>query len=137
MEMPQYTESIEIGSAASRIWEMIARPERWSGGYFETRLRSRITRSPTRATTTSTSPGSRRTSLPARSAPSRPPCSRRPGRKEGSPAVCYRLELAGERAGLTVEDEISLLGLAQLAGRDARARWKRSLERLRDATEQR
>jgi len=32
MEMPQYTESIEIGSAASRIWEMIARPERWSGG---------------------------------------------------------------------------------------------------------
>jgi hypothetical protein len=40
MEMPQYTESIEIGSTASRIWEGIATPERWSESYLETRLRS-------------------------------------------------------------------------------------------------
>jgi hypothetical protein len=46
-----------------------------------------------------------------------------------------------ERTRLTVEDEISFLGLARvaapLAGRDVGARWKRSLERLRDAAEQR
>jgi hypothetical protein len=32
MEMPQYTESIEIASYASRIREVIATPERWSEG---------------------------------------------------------------------------------------------------------
>jgi hypothetical protein len=32
MEMPQYTERIQIASAASGIWEVIATPERWSGG---------------------------------------------------------------------------------------------------------
>jgi hypothetical protein len=55
--------------------------------------------------------------------------------------VCYRLEPAGERTRLTVEDEISFLGLARIAAplavRDVRARWKRSLERLRDTAEQR
>jgi hypothetical protein len=34
------TESVEIGSAAARIWDVIATPERWSESYFETRLRS-------------------------------------------------------------------------------------------------
>jgi hypothetical protein len=53
--------------------------------------------------------------------------------------VRYRLEPAGERTRVTVEDEISFLGLAQLAaplaGRDVQGRWRRSLERLRETAE--
>lgn len=116
---------------------MIARPERWSGG---------IPRDAP-ALPDYPKPDSRnnhiyltriKEDVAARAIRSQLPTLLEEARKEErSPAVCYRLRPAGERAGLTVEDEISLLGLAQLAGRAARARWKRSLERLRDATEQR
>jgi hypothetical protein len=55
--------------------------------------------------------------------------------------VRYRLEPAGEGTRLTVEDEISSLGLAVLAAplatRDVRARWQPSLERLRESAERR
>jgi hypothetical protein len=38
--MPQYTESVEIDSAAAQVWEGLATPESVSEGYLETRLRS-------------------------------------------------------------------------------------------------
>ena len=54
--------------------------------------------------------------------------------------VRYRLEPAGERTRLAVEEEIGFLGLARLvwplAARDVQARWRRSLERLRGLAEQ-
>jgi hypothetical protein len=53
--------------------------------------------------------------------------------------VRYRLEPVGERTRVTVEDDISFLGLARLAAplasRDVRGRWRRSLERLRETAE--
>jgi hypothetical protein len=53
--------------------------------------------------------------------------------------VRYRLEPAGDRTRLTVEDEIGFLGLARLASplaaRDVQGRRRRSLERLRELAE--
>ena len=38
--MPQYTQSVVIGSPAAQVWQVLATPERWSEGYLETCLRS-------------------------------------------------------------------------------------------------
>jgi hypothetical protein len=55
------------------------------------------------------------------------------------PAAQAAALVPGERTLLTVEDEISFLGLARpavpLAARDVPARWRRSLERLRELAE--
>jgi hypothetical protein len=72
-----------------------------------------------------------------------PPCLLEEAQRERtfSRRVRYRLEPAGEGTRLTVEDEISSLGLAVLAAplatRDVRARWQPSLERLRESAERR
>lgn len=141
MEVPRHRESIEIGSSASRVWEVIATPERWSEGYVETRLRSPDYQNPD-----SRNDHVYRTRIKedvaARVIRSEPPTLLEEAQKGRTFPRClrYRLEPAGERTRLTVEDEISFPGLARLAAplaaRDVRARRKRSLERLRDTAEQ-
>jgi carbon monoxide dehydrogenase subunit G len=138
--MPQYTESIEIGSPAAQVWEVLAAPERWSEGYLETRLRS-----PDYPNTDSRNNHVYRTRIKEdvavgviQSDPHRLIEEAQKGRTF-SRRVRYRLEPAGERTRVTVEDEISFLGLARLAAplaaRDVRGRWRRSLERLRETAE--
>ena len=140
--MPRTTETIEIAAPAARVFEVIATPERWSEGYLETRLRS-----PHYPRPESRNDHVYRTrireNVAARVISCEPP--RLLGEAQrGRPfsrRVRYRLEPAGEGTRLTVEDEISFLGLAVLAAplavRDVRARWQRSLERLRESAERR
>jgi carbon monoxide dehydrogenase subunit G len=138
--MPQYTESVEIGSPAAQVWEVLATPERWSEGYVETRLRS-----PDYPNSDSRNDHVYRTRInedvAARVIHSDPPRLLEEAQKGRtfSRRVRYRLEPAGERTRVTVEDDISFLGLARLAAplaaRDVRGRWRRSLERLRESAE--
>jgi carbon monoxide dehydrogenase subunit G len=112
--MPQYTESVEIASPAAQVWEVLATPERWSEGYLETRSRS-----PDYPNTDSRNDHIYRTrikeNVAARVIHSDPPTLLEEAQKGRtfSRRVRYRLEPAGERTRLTVEDEISFLGLAQ------------------------
>jgi carbon monoxide dehydrogenase subunit G len=140
LRMPQYTESVEIASPVAQVWEVLATPERWSEGYLETRSRS-----PDYPNIDSRNDHVYRTRIKedvaARVIHSDPPRLLEEAQKGRtfSRRVRYRLEAAGERTRLTVEDEISFLGLAQLAaplaGRDVQGRWRRSLERLRETAE--
>jgi carbon monoxide dehydrogenase subunit G len=139
--MPQYTESVEIGSPAAQVWEVLATPERWSEGYVGTRLRS-----PDYPNSDSRNDHVYRTRInedvSARVIHSDPPRLLEEAQKGRtfSRRVRYRLEPAGERTRVTVEDDISFLGLGRLAApvaaRDVRGRWRRSLERLRETAEQ-
>jgi hypothetical protein len=137
----ELTESIEIRSPATRVWEVLATPERWSEGYLETRSRSPDYPEPdthndhvyrTRI----------KEDVEARVIRAEAPNLLEEAQKGRtfSRHLRYRLEPAREGTRLTVEDEVNFLGLARLAAplaaRDVRARWKRSLERLREAAEQ-
>jgi Polyketide cyclase / dehydrase and lipid transport len=116
--MPQYTDSVEIGSPAARVWEVLATPERWSEGYLETRLRS-----PDYPNPDSRNDHVYRTRIKedvaARVIRSEPPRLLEEAQRGRtfSRRVRYRLGPAGERTRVTVEDEISFLGLARLAAR--------------------
>lgn len=120
---------------------MLVLPERWSEGYLETRDRS----------PDYPAPDSRndhlyhtqmREEVAARVISSQEPALLEEAQrgKTFSRRVRYRLEPAnGDRTLLTVDDEISFLGLARLAAPyatlDVRRRWRHSLERLRTEVE--
>jgi carbon monoxide dehydrogenase subunit G len=114
--MPRYTESVEIASPAAQVWAVLATPERWSEGYLETRLRS-----PDYPGPDSRNDHVYRTRIKedvaARVIHSDPPRLLEEAQKGRtfSRRVRHRLEPAGERTRVTVEDEISFLGLARLA----------------------
>jgi hypothetical protein len=113
--MPQYTESVEIDSAAAQVWEVLATPESVSEGYLETRLRS-----PDYPNTDSRNDHVYRTRIKedaaARVIHSDPPRLLEEAQKGGrSPVACAAGSSRPARTRVTVEDEISFLGLARLA----------------------
>jgi hypothetical protein len=132
--MPQYTESVEIGSPAARVWEVLATPERWSEGYLETRLRS-----PDYPNPDSRNDHVYRTRIKedvaARVIRSEPP-RRLEEAKRGQDVLLSRAlpARAGRRAHPRHRggrDQLPRAGPAgrPLAARDVRGRWRRSLER--------
>jgi carbon monoxide dehydrogenase subunit G len=138
--VPRHSDSVEIARPAEEVWPVLGAPERWSQGYLETRHRSPGYPGPdtrndhvyrTRI----------REEVKTRVIHSEAPTLLEEAQrgKTFSRRVSYRLEPAGERTRLTVEEEISFLGLARVAAPlamlEVRHRWRRSLERLKAEVE--
>jgi len=139
--MPRHTSSIEVARPAQQVWRVLALPERWFEGYLETRHRS-----PDYPAGDARNDHLYRTQMreevAARVIRSQEPTLLEEAQrgKTFSRRLIYRLEPSdADRTLLTVEDEISFLGLAKLAAPyatfDVRRRWRRSLEKLRAEVE--
>jgi carbon monoxide dehydrogenase subunit G len=138
--MPLVTDSIEIARPPEDVWRLLGTPERWTEGYLDT-----VQRSPDYP-----GPGTRndhlyrtqrREEVEVRVTRSEAPTLLEEAQrgKTFSRELRYRLEPSGERTRLSVEDEISFIGLARMAAPfatpDVRRRWRRSLDRLRAEAE--
>lgn len=138
--MPLVTDSIQIARPPKDVWRLLGRPELWMEGYLDTMQRSPDYPGPdTRNDHVFRTQV--REHVEARVTRSEPPSlleEEQRGRSF-SRDVRYRLEPAGDRTRLTVEDEISFIGIARMASPfatpDVRRRWSRSLDRLRAEAE--
>jgi uncharacterized protein YndB with AHSA1/START domain len=138
--MPTISESVEIARSPEQVWRPLSEPERWLEGYVRTRVRSpeypeqdarndfvfhtRMDEEVAGQVVRSEAP----TLLEERQAG-----------KTFERDVRYRLASTNGATRVSVEDEVTFKGLAKLAApiavRDIRRRWRRSLERLREAAE--
>jgi uncharacterized protein YndB with AHSA1/START domain len=138
--MPTISESVEIARSPEQVWRPLSEPERWLEGYVRTRVRSpeypeqdarndfvfhtRMDEEVSAQVVRSEAP----TLLEERQA----------GRTFERD-VRYRLASANGATRVSIEDEVTFKGLAKLAApiavRDIQRRWRRSLERLREAAE--
>jgi uncharacterized protein YndB with AHSA1/START domain len=138
--MPRYAESVEIARPAEEVWRALGLPERWFEGYLETRHRSPGYPGPdTRNDHLYRT--QMREEVKVRVVHSEAPVLLEEAQRGRtfSRRIRYRLEPAGQGTGLTVEEEITFLGMARVAAPlamvDVRHRWRRSLERLKAEVE--
>jgi uncharacterized protein YndB with AHSA1/START domain len=138
--MPTISESVEIARSPAQVWRPLSEPERWLEGYVRTRARS--PEYPERDARNEFVFHTRMDEeVAAQVVRSEVPTllEEHQAGRTFERDVRYRLAPTNGATRVSIEDEVTFKGLAKLAApiavRDIQRRWRRSLERLREAAE--